>query len=74
MKASVMIAFEEWSLQKEKMAKANEACHTACGMSLYDAWTSDTGCYVGKPSHWMSPSSIAQGIAYIVFDWSDEYE
>ena len=72
-----MIAFDEgfrkeWFLQKEKMAKANEACHTACGMSLHDAWTSTGGCYVGGA--WMSPENIAKGIAYIVFDWSDEYE
>ena len=70
-----MIAFDEgfrreWFLQKEKIAKANYACYTACGMSLYQAWTIESGCYVGRA--WMSPSSIAQGIAQIVFGWSDE--
>jgi hypothetical protein len=72
-----MIAFDkgfrkEWFLQKEKMAKANEACHTACGMSLHDAWTISSGCYIGHPSHWMSPEKIAKGIAKVVFDWGDE--
>ena len=67
-----MIAFDEgfrkeWFLQKEKIAKANDACHVACGMSLHEAWTIRSGCYVGGV--WISPLTISRGIAKIVFGY-----
>ncbi len=67
-----MIAFDEgfrreWFLQKEKIAKANDACYTACGMSLHEAWTIERGCYVDRV--WISPATIARGIAKIVFGY-----
>ena len=70
-----MIAFDEgfsreWVLQREQIAKANDAGYTAWGMALHGAGTIEGGCYVGRA--WMSPSNIAKGIAKIVFDWSDE--
>ena len=61
----------EWFMHSD-LQKADEACYSACGMHLYDAWSDDRGCYVG--GSWMNPSGIARAIAYLVFGWRDDDE
>mgnify|MGYP006408657377 CR=1 FL=1 len=50
--------------------KADAACHRACGMSLFDAWDHERGCYVG--GRWMCPSNIAHAIMGLYDEVSDD--